>query len=234
MGLTASPASYAVYSSIACIYLTEKIRHSSVSKDVLKLIIVICLLYITHSRQPLIAVLIYFLLRAPMLMKSIAIVSVIALFTQVEIKFLRTIDFIIRIMQHIPGGLDNISNVKDGSLQARIHYFTSGMDYLLQNNRILFGTGINTFQSIYSMYSSKTGVAPHNDLLMFLVDFGLIRLSVGILIVVSILRKNIIIAMPIIFFYVIGLSLNNPFYYFSSIILFTMILQQRVNNDTNY
>ena len=107
MGLTASPASFAIYSSIACIYLIEKIRQSSASKDLLKLIIVISLLYITHSRQPLIAVLIYFLLRAPMPMKLITIASVVVLFTQVEIKVIRTLDFVIRITQNISGGLDS-------------------------------------------------------------------------------------------------------------------------------
>ena len=146
MGLTASPASFAIYTSVTCVFLTESIRLKASALSVIYLLLAIYLLYMTHSRQPLIAILIYFFLRAPITIKIVFGIALTYLFTRVDIQFFRIFDLFINLQHLSFGGFDDLQDIRDGSLQSRIHYFTSGIDYLSENGRFWIGTGSIPFK----------------------------------------------------------------------------------------
>ena len=76
---------------------------------------------------------------------------------------------------------DDLKNMGDGSVFSRIKYIEVGASYIYDQN-LAFGAGLNSFQGIYEASTGKDSVAPHNDFLLVLVEFGYIGLGIFLLI----------------------------------------------------
>ncbi len=129
--------------------------------------------------------------------------------------------------------LAEISSLKDSSLLARINFFIVGSTYVAEQNPI-FGAGLNAFPGIYEMATGKGGVAPHNDFLLLLVEFGYIGMLFIVLLLIYLItvvikRKNII-SMAVIILWVTGFSLNNVMYYHPIVVsLLILFLYSNIN-----
>lgn len=122
---------------------------------------------------------------------------------------------------------DDLKNMGDGSIFSRIKYIEVGASYIYDQN-LAFGSGLNSFQGIYEAATGKDSVAPHNDFLLVLVEFGYIGLGIFLLIITRLvyrsLRKRNLFTLFIIAFWFFGFSLNNVLYYHSVATLLVMVL----------
>jgi hypothetical protein len=129
---------------------------------------------------------------------------------------------------------DDLKNMGDGSVFSRIKYIEVGSSYIYDQN-LAFGAGLNSFQGIYEASTGKDSVAPHNDFLLVLVEFGYIGLGIFLLILTGLvfrsLRKRNLFTLFIIGFWFFGFSLNNVFYYHSVATLLVMVLMLSLRSN---
>ena len=129
----------------------------------------------------------------------------------------------------------SIDEIRDGSIMARVNYFIVGLTYI-HDNDLLFGAGLNAFPGIYGSVTGKYGVAPHNDLLLLIIDFGYIGTLIILLSLIYILiksNKNKYKNQLIVFvLWAFGLSINNVFYYYP--ILSSLIILFYSTNHSNF
>lgn len=110
----------------------------------------------------------------------------------------------------------------DTSLSARVNYLIVGVSELWRNG-LFFGLGLNSFPGAYEGVTGREGVAPHNDLLLFLVDFGLVPsilfLSCATFLAVIYRRRISSKQLSYFLLWVLGFSLNNFFFYWMLVVL---------------
>ena len=141
-----------------------------------------------------------------------------------------------RIVSSILKILDTsaLDEIRDVSIMSRVNYFIVGVTYIFDND-LMFGAGLNAFPGIYGSVTGKYGVAPHNDLLLLIVDFGYIGALIIVLpLIYAVVKsiKNKHIAQLIVFvLWAVGLSLNNVVYYYPILTSLIVLFYFNRNND---
>lgn len=231
MGASASSAGLAIQASV-CLFLIyfkfiilEKRIYLSLS-NCFWLITTLFLLYIlliTQSRQPLLGIFAVMLVHLLFFRKTLFLIALIVLIfysnTLIEfsgISSTRIATLFNNLIQI--SSINELEDIRDGSLIARINYIKVGASYIIENT-LVFGAGLNSFQGIYEAATGKDGVAPHNDLLLIFVEFGYFGLLIFFYGLFkyskTVITKKLYFPVAIIVFWALGLSLNNFLYYHS-------------------
>ena len=195
-------------------------------KGILYLLLIMFLFYVlllTGSRQPLLGILaiaaIHMFLYHKLLLFLLVTLAIAYLGVVVDLSVLSSNRLLLLATKLVEvSSVSDLENVRDGSLAARLNYIRVGASYIFENN-LMFGAGLNAFQGIYEQATGKDGVAAHNDVLLILVEFGYFGLLLFLVLLVKYLveafRKRNLLSFLIIVFWLVGLSLNNLFYYHS-------------------
>lgn len=233
--------------AIVVLIVFHRLSQSSYSKNTLSLSLLwhlfflslfLVYLYKTGSRQPLGGVLLVMggltLLRLP-IKYSLSVISglcFVIIYYGVNLDLFGRIGLLVsRILE-----LQALSSLaeSDSSIGARVRYFEVGVSALMDHGWA-FGLGLNSFPGVYEDAVGKAGVAPHNDLLLILIDFGVIPFVFFLLISISFIiikRRQIPIETWSYFFlWVLGFSLNNFFFYWMLVILLVVSAVQVKSNS---
>jgi len=123
--------------------------------------------------------------------------------------------------------INEIADIRDGSILSRINYIIVGVNHTVQNN-FFFGSGLNSFPGIYLNETGMTNVAPHNDFLLIFVEFGFIGLIIFLYLLlyfsIKLIIKRNYFTISVLIFWFGGLSLNNSLYYHSVFLLLILLL----------
>lgn len=252
-GATHSAAALSMQLSIAItLMLVEFIKSKeigisfSVSRSVIFVISFIIFLYAlieTGSRQPLLGLTltIFFVVfvNYKRLLVFIFIPIFVFLISYIDSSAILEHRFLVTLIKLWNlDDLSELSTLRDSSILARLNYFIVGIEYIINHN-LMFGAGLNAFPGIYEIATGKAGVAPHNDLLLLLVEFGYIGgvfiiLPLMILVLIAIKKKNII-AIAGVILWVTGFSLNNVMYYHPIVtsLLILFLYSKEKNTKTN-
>ena len=232
MGASHSSAGLAlqVSTSLFLIYLKLWVFGKGLSigsvKGFLYFLLIVFLFYallLTGSRQPLLGILtiaaIHMFLYHKVLLFLFLTLAIAYLGVLVDLSILSSNRFFLLATKLIEvSSISDLEDVRDGSLAARLNYIRVGASYIFENN-LMFGAGLNAFQGIYEQATGRDGVAAHNDILLILVEFGYFGLLLFLVLLVKYLVqafiKRNLLSVLIIVFWLVGLSLNNLFYYHS-------------------
>ena len=201
----------------------------------------LCLVTIvlTRSRQPQLGIalvaLVWMIRSRPLatavgiaLVSSALVLFPISLPEQVVLAFERTAALAAAVSEAVL--TREIGAVDEASVLARVRYTAVGYDYIVRQGH-LFGVGPNGFPFVFEQYSTRRGVAPHNDVLMIAMDFGVIGLAILSVFLLKvgadILRYRTRVSAYIALFWLLALSANNPTYYFSVFIPLCIIFAKR-------
>lgn len=232
MGASHSSAGLALHvsTSLFLIYLKLWFFGKGLSigsvKGFLYFLLIVFLFYVllsTGSRQPLVGILalaaIHMFLYHKVLLFLLVTLAIAYLGVVVDLSILSSNRLFLLATKLIEiSSISDLEDVRDGSLAARLNYIRVGASYIFENN-LMFGAGLNAFQGIYEQATGKDGVAAHNDVLLILVEFGYFGLLLFLVLLVKYLFqafiKRNLLPFLIIVFWLVGLSLNNLFYYHS-------------------
>lgn len=130
--------------------------------------------------------------------------------------------------------INEIGDIRDGSILSRINYLIVGINHTIENN-FFFGSGLNSFPGIYLNETGVANVAPHNDFLLILVEFGVLGLisflSLLLYFAMKLLINRNFFTISVLIFWFGGLSLNNSLYYHS--VFMILILLFLIENNLN-
>lgn len=247
MGLGHSGAPVGMLFAIVLLIIFHRLCHSLESKKMLSfnnlwyvslMLLLFIYLYKTGSRQPLGGILLVIgglsLLRMPIKYSVSVVLSLccvivyyglnLDIFGRIGLLFSRILEL---------QALSSLAEV-DTSIGARLRYFEVGVSALIDGGWA-FGLGLNSFPGVYEDAVGKAGVAPHNDLLLVLIDFGLIPFVFFLLLSISFIiikRRQIPIETWSYFLlWFVGFSLNNFFFYWMLVVLMMMSAVQVKNKS---
>jgi len=132
--------------------------------------------------------------------------------------------------------MEVISGAIDGSSLSRLRYLLVGIEYVSAKN-IWFGTGLNSFPLIFLSQTGEEAPATHNLLLTVFTQFGIIGLvaffSWMVFEVIQCVRQKDLFRCWLFSFIFLGLSLNNP-EYFTSLVIIYISMYLIVIQNCNY
>ena len=232
MGANYTPVGLALESSLCLFLIYLKFNFLDIKRKIPTLetlfyitsaLIILYSLYMTGSRGPMLGVIALFFFHIFFNFPKLLIIFFILFIVNIEYLFQAISDSSYRLftlftqLQNI-SDVTEISDIGDGSIFARLNYIKVGTEFVLEEN-LAFGAGLNSFPSIYEFVTGKDSVAPHNDFLLVLIEFGYVGLAVFLITLIwitlaSIIKRNIF-TIAILIFWFFGYSLNNAFYYHS-------------------
>lgn len=233
-GLTYTSSLFSSYCALSALFLfyqvfyTLKYRHKAeVFIVISSLILSLFLCYISGSRQPFYGLVLTLLLIS--FLKIHFYIRLVTIFLSISIALFFLIPYLSAFNMQVLSDYDMFYNFAlsnlDGSTYSRVKYFITGMEYLSDNGQVLFGSGLNSFPSVYYLITGLERPASHNIILTVLMNFGFVGLfsilSVVTYILLTINKDSF--RLWLIVFYFVALSLNNPDY-FISIILLSIVL----------
>ena len=251
MGGSHSPAGLSLHASACILALLAaglELRRTDAVMRVLRLLgIAFCVgvLVATGSRQPQLGLVLvggfWLCGRRPRVAVAIAMAGVVLWFSGGE-EGLRLRDGfetlgrsaeLVEQLQDVAAA-GNLSGLTESSTLSRIDYMRVSWAFVLNEGKLL-GGGLNSFARVYERYTGKPGRAPHNDLVLSVMDFGIPGL-IGILAVlfwagVRWLQDRRALTPYALFFWFVVWSLNNPLYYFSVFAPYCVILAVFMTRD---
>ena len=120
--------------------------------------------------------------------------------------------------------------ILDPSSQSRVRYLQSVFEHW-DNYSIYLPSGFNSFSVLYAQQGFRPNTAFHNDLVLPVLEYGIIFAILNFVMLLILVRNNFRRAIFVFFMFVSCSSLNNTFYYTYITLIFIFLGFQRVKNE---
>lgn len=232
-GLTYTSSLFSSYCALSALFflyqIFQKINNKNNKRGIEFLIVIVSfilslmLCYTSGSRQPFYGLIltsfVVLFMRLHLYIRLLSGVSFLCVFIVLISLFFDSIG--IDIYYDLKSLHELVMSKVDGSTYSRIKYFTVGVGYLIENGQLLLGSGLNSFPSAYYSVTGLENPASHNIFLTIIMNFGIVGFLFFFFIILYVLitiNKNSF-RFWLIVFYFLALSLNNPDYFISIVLL---------------
>lgn len=233
-GVTYTSSLFSMFCGLCTIFFMYYLKVTDGKGFFYKIFIFFCicaclgLCFLSGSRQPFYGLILSMLLVLILNLNvfyRITLLFIVMAFVIVNFDFLYQTLFFLYDIAIAGDYLTSLSGIIDGSSYSRLRYLVYGVNYLLDNGIILIGSGLNTFPEIYYTLTMEERPAPHNLILMVVVNYGLLGCILFFTAVMYYFKvyRNKSLNLLLMFYFLFGVSFNNP-EYFTSVMIFFILL----------
>lgn len=237
-GLTKSPVAICLISTIPIIIYIYSYFFYNLKLTILnKILLVMCFLIILYSgsRQPLMGIIllsaITYIIKSSYKSKVVLGITLVPVFSALFVIYFDEIINISRGIYQISILLSDPSQaLMDPSSQSRLKYLQSTMEHW-ESYSIFLPSGFNSFSIIYAEQGFRPNTAFHNDLILPILEYGLIFALSNLFLLIYISKDRLKQTLFVFLIFTLCSSLNNTFYYTTITLCYIFLAFCRVEHE---